>query len=421
MKKPNKKRTWWTRALGTGAMLTVSAVASAGFLPSMSEKPMAAWAMVYGTEAPQQKPTMQLFGIMQPGYQYMQTEVPGKNTVTGASQFKFYRVRPGIRGSIGPNIDYYFLAQFDNNSPATSSASVLDGTVTLNYIPGVHVEVGQMIVPFADEGSTAAGVLPWINYSPATYNISYNDFTTNPAGNGIAGPTGNGQFNSARERGVMAFNQFRNGAMSLDYALGYFNDTGVSVSGPSMGHPDDLLGHVGVGLGPFAVAVGYEGGRQEMGPAPFASYQQKKVSLDVHYGNYAKDPFWLWYEYQHASDTQQPGANGDGLARGWFGAAGVRPAKHVMAVLRYSAYNSENVVMVTPTLGGPGPVASYAFSGAGVATSLNQESLVGVYLARKGVRYYLELDHTTFNNTGAPAANAVSVMLSVPFGARLLP
>ncbi len=52
--------------------------------------------------------------------------------------------------------------------------------------------------------------------------------------------------------------------------------------------------------------------------------------------------------------------------------------------------------------------------------SLNQDSLIGVYLAREGVRYYVEFDHTTYNHSLAPADNAVSVMLSVPFGARLL-
>jgi len=402
----HKKRSWRSYAVATGMLLTASG-AWAGLLPSMNEKPMAAWSMVYGTEAPQEKPTMQLFGIVQPGYQYLQAEAPGNKT-TGTGQFKFYRLRPGIRGSIGPNIDYYFLAQFDNNSPASASATVFDGTVTLNYIPGVHVEVGQMLVPFADEGVTAAGVMPWINYSPITYNIGYDELTANPAPNGIAAPNGAGQFNSARERGVMAFNQFRSGTFSVDYALGDFNGTGVGVSPSTTGHPSELMGHVGVGLGPLAVAVGYEDGHQK--PLTSTStLQQQKASLDVHYGNYAKDPFWLWYEYQHAKD-QIPGTSTDSLARGWFAAAGVRPAKHVMAVLRYSTYGSENALLPSATYTG--------------AMSLHEESLVGVYLARKGVRYYLEFDHTTFGNingnTSAPAANAVSVMLSVPFGARLL-
>ena len=115
MKKPNKKRTWWARALGAGAMLTTSAVACAGLLPSMNEKPMPAWTMVYGTEKPQQKPSALLFGVIQPGYAYAQTSNPN-GTVNGYSQFKFYRVRPGIRGSIGPNIDYFFLAEFADNA-----------------------------------------------------------------------------------------------------------------------------------------------------------------------------------------------------------------------------------------------------------------------------------------------------------------
>ena len=420
MKKPNKKLTWLARALGAGAMLTTSAVALAGLLPSMNEKPMKSWMMVYGTEKPQQKPTMLLFGVVQPGYSYIQAGGPKATNVTGMGQFKFYRLRPGIRGSIGPNIDYYFLAEFGNN-PANPNngvvghAHVLDGNVTLNYIPGVHVQVGQMMVPFAEEGMTAAGVLPWINYSPATYNIAFNDFTSAPAPNAIAAP-GSGLFNAGREMGVMAFNQFVHRSMAVDYAVGYFNGTGLSQTMSSMHHPDMGFVHGGVGFGPLAIAGSYEAGRNAV--APGVSYQQTRYAIDVRYGNYIKDPLWLWYEYQH-SDNGQAAAQGNGTARGWFAAAGFHPVKRYMGVFRYSTYDTENLdqvgVTATPAAG---LIPKY---NAPVTGSLDEDSLIGVYLARKGVRYYVEFDHTTYNNTTtAPANNAVSVMVSVPFGARLL-
>ncbi len=418
MKKPNKKLTWLARALGAGAMLTTSAVALAGLLPSMNEKPMKSWMMVYGTEKPQQKPTMLLFGVVQPGYSYIQAGGPKATNVTGMGQFKFYRLRPGIRGSIGPNIDYYFLAEFGNN-PANPNngvvghAHVLDGNVTLNYIPGVHVQVGQMMVPFAEEGMTAAGVLPWINYSPATYNIAFNDFTSAPAPNAIAAP-GSGLFNAGREMGVMAFNQFVHRSMAVDYAVGYFNGTGLSQTMSSMHHPDMGFVHGGVGFGPLAIAGSYEAGRNAV--APGVSYQQTRYAIDVRYGNYIKDPLWLWYEYQH-SDNGQAAAQGNGTARGWFAAAGFHPVKRYMGVFRYSTFNTENLDPV----GQAGVVSPDTLdSTASPAVSLDQESLVGVYLARKGVRYYVEFDHTTYNHSALPADNAVSVMLSVPFGVRLL-
>jgi hypothetical protein len=430
MKKPNKKLTWLARALGAGAMLTTSAAAFAGLLPSMNEKPMPAWTMVYGTEKPQQKPTMLLFGVVQPGYSYIQASPPKATNVVGNGQFKFYRLRPGIRGSIGPNIDYFFLAEFGNNPTNPNrgvfgSAHVLDGNVTLNYIPGVHVEVGQMMVPFAEEGLTAAGVLPWINYSPATYNIAFNDFAATPAPNAIAGPTGSGDFNAGREMGVMAFNQFVHGPMAVDYAVGYFNGTGLSQTQSSMGHPDQAFFHGGVDFGPFGIAGSYETGRQTF---TGVSYHQNKYAIDVRYGNYIKDPLWLWYEYQHANNGQ-PAAQGNGTARGWFAAAGFHPVKKYMGVFRYSSYNTENLDSVTLPGNGAGvftPTFGTPTAGGGVINdpaspvSLNEDSLIGVYLARKGVRYYVEFDHTTYNNSSAPADNAVSVMLSVPFGARLL-
>ena len=462
MKKPNKKRTWLARALGAGAMLTTSAVACAGLLPSMNEKPMPAWAMVYGYEKPQQKPTMLLFGVVQPGYSYIQANPPGTTTTaTGNGQFKFYRLRPGIRGSIGPNIDYFFLAEFGNN-PANPNngvvghAHVLDGNVTLNYIPGVHLQVGQMLIPFGEEGATAAGVLPWINYSPATYNIDFNQFATSPAPNGIAGPNG-GLFDAGREMGVMAFNQFVHGPMAVDYAVGYFNGTGLSQTESSMAHPDQAFVHGGFDFGPLGIAGSYESGRQVMGVPdctahnlagacttikyiPGDSFQQSRYAIDVRYGNYIKDPLWLWYEYQSATNDQ-PGTNNNGLARGWFAAAGFHPVKKFMGVFRYSAYNTENLLSTTAGTnagGGFAPSFTVNTNPGTPATSttpatpptytvppksnvsLNQDSLIGVYLARKGVRYYVEFDHTTYNNSTLPADNAVSVMVSVPFGARLL-
>ena len=44
-------------------MTQKAAAAILKMAPSMNEKPMTAWAMVYGTEKPQQKPTALLFGV----------------------------------------------------------------------------------------------------------------------------------------------------------------------------------------------------------------------------------------------------------------------------------------------------------------------------------------------------------------------
>ncbi|MHB1566911.1 MAG: hypothetical protein ACYCXG_09390 [Acidiferrobacter sp.] len=433
MRKPCKKRSRWARALGAGAMLGLSAVATAGLLPSMNEKPMEPWTMFWGTEKPQQQPTMLLFGAVQPGYSYIQgNSANAASAITkGSAQFKLYRARIGIRGSIGPNIDYFFLSEFANNAVNPNNgvighAHVVNASITLNYIPGIRIGVGLLYAPFDEEGMAATTVLPWINDSPMTYNIAYNEFTSTPAYNGIAGP-GSGLFNADTELGVMAFDGVTHGRVGLNYAVGLFNGTGLTQTQSSMGHPDDVLLHVGADYGPFGTAVGYEDGRQVIAPdgaltpeaLPGASYQQQKYAIDLRYGNYVKDPLWLWYEYQHARDTQQPGVAGPGLARGWFAAAGYRPVKHVMAVFRYSTYNSENVEPVAVTTNGP-VLAPHYTGAAGLSTSLDQDSLIGVYLARRGVRYYLEWDHTTYNNTGAPTDNAISVMASVPFGDRIL-
>ena len=241
----------------------------------------------------------------------------------------------------------------------------------------------------------------------------------------------------------MAFNQFVHGPMAVDYAVGYFNGTGLSQTQSNMNHPDQAFVHGGFDFGPLGIAGSYETGRQNLmmgvpNPTtglisqkyvPGESFHQNRYAIDVRYGNYIKDPLWLWYEYQHASNGQ-PGTNNNGLARGWFAAAGFHPVKKFMGVFRYSRYNAENLATTTEIGGSPdSPFTLNPTKGTVSATSseaisnvsLDEESLVGVYLARKGVRYYVEFDHTTYNNNGTlPANNAVSVMLSVPFGVRLL-
>lgn len=381
----------------------VATAASAGLLPSMDQQPMKAWAMTYGVAGPKAPPA-ELFGLVQPGYAYIQNDVG--TTKVGNGAFKFYRLRPGIRGSIGPDIDYYFLAEFANNAAnPTGTAHVLDGSVTLNDLPGVHVQIGEMLVPFGDEGITAAPVLPWINYSPGTLNIDYNEFTQPPNG---------GVFNAGGELGVLAFNQVRSGNAAFDYAVGLFNGTGVSQTESSTKRPQDVLAHVGGGVGALTAAVGFERGTQAIGTAPAPSYRQTKYAIDLHYGNYIRDPLWLWYEYEHARDEQ---AVGNGLARGWFAAGGMRPARNVMAVLRYSRYNAENLLPVSCTTSA---LLSCSFGAPAGNVSENVDSAIAILLGQKGVRYYLEYDRTTFNNSPAPADSAVSFMASLPFGARLL-
>ena len=185
--------------------------------------------------------------------------------------------------------------------------------------------------------------------------------------------------------------------------------------------------HGGFDFGPLGIAGSYETGRQVItgaGAYPNESFHQNRYAIDLRYGNYIKDPLWLWYEYQHAN-SGQPAAQGNGTARGWFAAAGFHPVKKYMGVFRYSTFNTENLDPVTysstvPVGGVPVTYNHGPEFGGASAVSLDQESLVGVYLARKGVRYYVEFDHTTYNNSTLPADNAVSVMLSVPFGVRLL-
>ena len=56
-------------------------------------------------------------------------------------------------------------------------------------------------------------------------------------------PAPKARANQVREMGVMAFNQVMHGPLAVDYALGYYNGTGLSQTGSSMDHPDQILAH----------------------------------------------------------------------------------------------------------------------------------------------------------------------------------
>ena len=374
-------------ALSMPVMAATTIGAQAGILPSPTEKPFRPWSMVYGTEAPNAKsPSVKLFGVIQPGYAY--------DKQSGLSQFQFYRVRPGLRGMLTPNVNYYFLAEFARNGATLDyltnpngtqtqdfhGARLLSASVTLNYFSGVHIQLGQMLVPFEQAGITAAGVVPWINYTDGTANIAYRE--------GL----GDNTVNAGRQLGAMAFDQFTDGLSSFDYAVGLFNGTGLSQHDTNKNKL--AVGHLGAAYGPFSAAAGVLSGNENVANG---NLRRTKYSVDLHYGNYIKDRAWLWGEYLHTNE-EQPGTTANRKARSWFVAGGIRPTRHTEALLRYSRYTPDTAAN----------------------EHVNMLSVVGTLFRAHGIRYMLEYDHRTFSGTSKPNDERVNVMVSIPFGFRLL-
>ncbi|GEM_PF-2489651 len=390
-----RRARWFSAACAAAACaaftafpVTASAATTPSFnLPSMNEAPMKAWPMIYGTEpTTERSPSARIFGIIQPGYSYDQ--------VAGHSTVLFYRFRPGLRGKLTKNINYYFLPEFARNgatldyltNPSGPSskffhgARLLDGSVTLNQIPEVHVQIGQMLVPFAWEGVVGAGGLPWINYTDGTVNIFYKE--------GLSDST----INAGREMGVMAFNQFVAGKRSWDYEAGWFNGNGLSQTAANRAR--DFIGHLGGSYGPFGLAGGVWTGTETVAGTNLG---RTKFALDARYGNYLKDSFWIWGEYQHADD-EQAGAAPNLKAQSWFVSGGYRPVRWLEAVVRYSSYQPDT----------------------SVGNYVNMTSVVGTVFGSHHVRYLLEYDHRTFPGFGKRSDNRVNMEISVPFSISLM-
>lgn len=375
-------------ALVVGAFLVGglrTAWAGSAWLPSPTEAPMEAWSMFYGT-LPEKVPARSawLIGVIQPGYAYDQR--------AGRSQAQFYRLRAGFRGKLSKNVNFWFLSEFARNGATLDylqdspnplikefhGARLLDASATLNQIPNVHVQIGQFLVPFTVSGITPAPVVPWINYTDAQIHIFYKE--------GFSDPT----INAGRELGVMAFNQWRHGVKSVDYAVGVFNGTGLLQADTNKSK--DVIGHLGFAHGPFMLNTGVWYGQER---SAGQDLKREKASLEVNYGNFLKDKVWLWGTFLYAHE-QEPAAKPIS-ASGWFIAGGLRPTHRTELVVRYSQYH--------PDISRP--------------QSTNMVSAIVTIYGSHKIRYMLEYDDRMFASTALPNDQRVNFMLSIPFSFKL--
>jgi hypothetical protein len=217
------------------------------------------WVMLQGVERPNAVGTAEVWGFLQP--QYSETDGTrlaagpwaGQNAVFNTiapdlkaeSQFHLQRARIGARGQNFPlnsKINYFFLAEFGDNgitSGVGGAARVTDASITLNYIPGARIRVGQFKYPGSEEGLQAIHVFDYINFTNVTDSLLLERFfnrTGEPACATISSVataancanSPNGSVGAFRDVGIQVFNAFRTGDWEHTYAVMVGNGNGIA-------------------------------------------------------------------------------------------------------------------------------------------------------------------------------------------------
>lgn len=130
--------------------------------------------------------------------------------------FSIRRARFGLRGAIPKTdgrISYIIAAEAgDNGLTRTQPVVLTDASLTVSYIPGLHLRVGQFKLPLGEEALEMNPLAAdFINFSSATRLL----LLENPSQDGVykAGASG------FRDIGVQAFHTFRTKAGDWSYAL----------------------------------------------------------------------------------------------------------------------------------------------------------------------------------------------------------
>ncbi|MBX3229212.1 MAG: hypothetical protein KIT84_18680 [Labilithrix sp.] len=161
------------------------------------------WPMVQGTEAPD-APAVRPFGVVQ---------------VTASPRPTVRRARPGLRGALpgtDGRVSYYLTAELGTAPIARDGPTLADASITLGYIPGARVRIGQFRLPLMDEGvESNAQAAEWINLSLPASALVMED------------PVRNGRFSGGasgfRDVGVEVFDTYQRGHVALSYALALSN------------------------------------------------------------------------------------------------------------------------------------------------------------------------------------------------------
>lgn len=190
------------------------------------------WPMVQGTE-PATAPAVRPFGFVQvttegmlggevhgltsPALARFEGKTPSFNLLEGGGPWgiSVRRARPGLRGAIpGTNgrVSYFLLAELGTAAIARDGPTLTDAAITLGYVPGARLRVGQFKLPIMDEAVEANPIAAeWVNFSLPAASLA----NENPVRDGRY----DGGASGFRDVGAEVFDTFRMGHLALSYAL----------------------------------------------------------------------------------------------------------------------------------------------------------------------------------------------------------
>ncbi|MBS2011594.1 MAG: hypothetical protein JST00_01675 [Deltaproteobacteria bacterium] len=211
------------------------------------------WPMVQGTE-PSSAPLVRPFGVVQvtaegivaepvtglsPALGRFEGERAAFNTISSGSSaawgISVRRARPGLRGAVPGTegkVSYFLLAELGTAPIARDGPTLADAFVTIGFIPGARIRLGQMRLPVMDEGvESNAQAAEWVNLSlPASALVMENPVKAGRYDGGASG---------FRDVGIEVFDTYQQGHAALAYALmvsngrrgGFDTDDAKDVSG----------------------------------------------------------------------------------------------------------------------------------------------------------------------------------------------
>ena len=104
-------------------------------------------------------PTINVFGYIQPQYDYFFTEGDQENT------FRFKRARVGVRGKAFDDFSYYFMLETSPFIGSSGDAYLMDAFVTYEADNWARISLGSFKQPFSLDVSTPCNDLPTIERS----------------------------------------------------------------------------------------------------------------------------------------------------------------------------------------------------------------------------------------------------------------
>jgi hypothetical protein len=211
----------------------LAALASLALLASDMRAARAAdWPMIQGTE-PASAGVVRPFGFVQvtgeallggrvhgltsPALAKYEGERPAFNALEsgGTWGLAVRRARPGLRGAVpgtGGRVSYFMLAELGSAAIARNGPTLTDAAITLSYVPGARLRLGQFKLPVMDEAVEANPVAAeWVNFSlSAASLVNENRVRDGKYDGGASG---------FRDVGAEVFDTFQRGHLALAYAV----------------------------------------------------------------------------------------------------------------------------------------------------------------------------------------------------------